>query len=1149
MRIRKHLVALLAMFLYGYVSIAQELPQVIPPSPTVANLMAFEEVPIDYYSGQPNIAISLYNKQVNTTASLSLALRYSTQGIKIDSRSSWVGTGWSLETGGVISRTVRGIPDDKQDDSYNTIGVLHNPDFWNYDALTVSDKAEFLWRSNGTGGDRYDTQLDMYQFSLLGASGRFVIVKENGSLVPKLLNKNQNVKIILDENTTTLAINTFTIIDAYGYKYFFEKKETTKATPVSASQLQTQGSQVTISASGASAIYDYVSAWHLSRIETSNGIELAKFTYSPSTENYVVSRTTTENRIKSVSVSSLPDFLANAYNGSQLKPVRVVSYFVTETISQKPLKITFKDGASVNFVTAAGTHPETGGKILDHILIKDKAGVEQKRFTLATTETTSNDRLWLTGVTEIAAGISLSHILNYESKADLPAFGALSDTWGYHTSMSTSGLPLAFDPDLINTGLLTSIDFPTGGRKEFVFENNSFTHGAGNELTTDQYWENPDNYTLEKDTRSFSGDYDLGSSSGLFNTSLLTLDFDQTVYLEVDLQGALAVGPIGGGTDPYLGQTQTDGQAFDPVNNMILKIEDAQSNQLALIPIRNTAFVTTVALPAGTNHSVTLISPTTGTWALSGAIKLHYKDGTSTSSKYLYGGGVRVKAVNFYADPQSSNADRAWEYSYQDPIDPAKSSGAVDALLSNLRQEYEVDSEKHLFNGSENIGLGFAARSVTYQVTSQGPNAQITKGGYVGYKTVKVAEPGNGETVFTYTNAQDYPSPAGVFTYPFDPAPNLDYKRGLLLNQQVKTEGGLLLKETINTHEFDLLEGVVAISRKLINPENCEWLQFYGSYATFQSKIPETELVPQCGDPSLPCITSFENCAPNPVFEFKNDNVVTNWARVTQTISKDYTYDGLTQFESVVRQTYSYNTNNFQQREVNRYIKENGQEVAYKTELFYPVGSALPTGLYSTAESNVIAAKMNALNDINTVVLTRSYKGSTLLNTVANVFEEFSTNLVKLKEVKTFLGTNTPESRMVVHDYDTHGNILEVSKTGDSHIVYLWGYDQTLPVAMIQNATYNQIESLSGFGTDFHAGSGGLTPAQEAALRTLPYTQVTTMTYDRTFGMTSQTSPNGMTTYYEYDSMGRLKYIKDREGNILKANEYKYQTTLSTTGN
>ncbi|WP_299984993.1 RHS repeat domain-containing protein [uncultured Pontibacter sp.] len=36
------------------------------------------------------------------------------------------------------------------------------------------------------------------------------------------------------------------------------------------------------------------------------------------------------------------------------------------------------------------------------------------------------------------------------------------------------------------------------------------------------------------------------------------------------------------------------------------------------------------------------------------------------------------------------------------------------------------------------------------------------------------------------------------------------------------------------------------------------------------------------------------------------------------------------------------------------------------------------------------------------------------------------------------------------------------------------------------------------------------------------------------------TDPNGRTTFYEYDGMGRLRAVKDHEGNVLRSHEYHY---------
>ena len=51
---------------------------------------------------------------------------------------------------------------------------------------------------------------------------------------------------------------------------------------------------------------------------------------------------------------------------------------------------------------------------------------------------------------------------------------------------------------------------------------------------------------------------------------------------------------------------------------------------------------------------------------------------------------------------------------------------------------------------------------------------------------------------------------------------------------------------------------------------------------------------------------------------------------------------------------------------------------------------------------------------------------------------------------------------------------------------------------------------------------------------------ITTYTYDHGVGVTSITDPNGVTTFYDYDSQGRLKIAKDFNGNTLKQYDYHY---------
>lgn len=70
----------------------------------------------------------------------------------------------------------------------------------------------------------------------------------------------------------------------------------------------------------------------------------------------------------------------------------------------------------------------------------------------------------------------------------------------------------------------------------------------------------------------------------------------------------------------------------------------------------------------------------------------------------------------------------------------------------------------------------------------------------------------------------------------------------------------------------------------------------------------------------------------------------------------------------------------------------------------------------------------------------------------------------------------------------------------------------------------------------------GQTDAFIDEVRLLPVSaQMSTYTYNSNKELTSITNANNITTYYEYDSFGRLQALKDHDGNILKTYTYHYK--------
>lgn len=136
----------------------------------------------------------------------------------------------------------------------------------------------------------------------------------------------------------------------------------------------------------------------------------------------------------------------------------------------------------------------------------------------------------------------------------------------------------------------------------------------------------------------------------------------------------------------------------------------------------------------------------------------------------------------------------------------------------------------------------------------------------------------------------------------------------------------------------------------------------------------------------------------------------------------------------------------------------------------------------------------------------------------------------------------------------TNGRQSEVWKEGDIHTSYCYGYDNSYPVVKAENLPYSELQSTitaslpSGYTTleDLIKSISSLpnnswsTFNENLRKEITTKTLITTYTYNPLYGLTSQTDPNGVTTYYEYDSFGRLKYIKDDDGHILKTFDYHY---------
>ncbi|ANH81283.1 hypothetical protein A8C56_10055 [Niabella ginsenosidivorans] len=474
-------------------------PKFYPPSPEAYALGKYGDVPVSLYTGIPDISIPLY-KLTEKELSVSVTLSYHASGIKIDETSSNVGLGWVMNSGGLITRSVRGKAE------YLVNGVL-KPDRSNIPECTncTNNTAVSTFINNNglamsvDGG--LDPEPDVFYYNFNGRSGKFYFDK-NGVAQ---LNKDEAIAISWRAGSNPQE-EIFTIKDELGFKYEFSDHEKTFYGT-------NEGAKV--------------SAWYLSKITSPAGNSVL-FTYEGNSFNETI--------------RSYADGLVEVVNGSAGNINPPLNYTNTNTnVSGIRLKKITGTWEAIDFIYAATARLDLPGvPRLQKISVKNaQTNQEIKYFNLyagyfeannvrkydgAQPESNKhlNYRLRLDSLEERSAldasigGVYKFYYLGDNDPATddpytLPyRLSPSQDFWGYYNftknthllpgiqgQISQNTLYTSFFPDAseeslggsafftlgggadrsanavaAKAGMLSRIVYPTGGRSEFTFELN-----------------------------------------------------------------------------------------------------------------------------------------------------------------------------------------------------------------------------------------------------------------------------------------------------------------------------------------------------------------------------------------------------------------------------------------------------------------------------------------------------------------------------------------------------------------------------------------------------------------------------------------------------------------------------------------------------
>ncbi|GAF05555.1 RHS repeat domain-containing protein [Saccharicrinis fermentans] len=1126
-----HLILIICFSTFGF-----SQNEIISPSPNASGLGIYGSTPVGYYTGVPNISIPLYEIK-SGSLSLPLSLSYYAGGIRPNQDATWVGLGWVLNSGGVITRSIVGYNDFENPNFVEnafSYGYYYNQDFPGTENgtedldLTDISQVDLAYYKNMANG-LYDSQPDVFYFNFATFTGTFYFDRKRNSTedyaVPICKKRNNlDIKYYPEEER-------WVIIDGEGNKYYFESTELahslgmTTSFPYNPSVLPLHSDHP-----------DAVSSWYLDAIVSSIGDSI-NFSYIKNKHWFKTPRSYSEL------CYVIRTWLGGERGYPSVLPMRASTYSVSCTEHQELClrEITFK-GGKVSFevtdrddLDSGSPYTTTGGKAhkLDKIIVlTDTDTIMQYKLHFSY----ESNRLLLDSIYKYNKGINgNSYLFTYNKSFSWPSKTTVKiDTWGYYNNGTGNlykwgytsptynpgrgtlipqytytgeegqtktiyGADRDVDTVYNQMGILQSITYPTGGNSEFEYE-------------TNDYFDPEESYYEYEETNSYAKTNGaIGSIPE--NEDYFTLEKEEFVKIQhgfTALESEMAKLTIGAEEVGYCDFTLLVGGKY----GAIIKINDDQSvdtiRSYSMYPGEYLFEETTICenllwefvdvdstyLEAGTYKVLAR-----GVFLEGNFVRLNYvSDSTLIPNINEKGGGLRIKKITDTTGEEQIER----EFTYNSSLYGQESSGILmtDPEFISYIDLYMSTIYLYGTTGVMNVTTGY--KYLVGMSNSYTPIGYSAAGSSIGYSCVSESFKGGegGKKVMFYLNTAD----------------QNQYRHIPGVPSTANLSNGILRKEYIFDESDNLL-------RKKIN--------VYKKSENFNQYVKGIVLQKYFGPDKEACLLADYNLS-SEWWKLESETM-TNYSLSNDSIQEVY--------------QYLYNEENLLVNKITNPISDGGvatQEITYTCDIL---------------DDNGVYEGMKTANMIELPVEIRRYVDGKLVDSNLTTYQEANglflpykrytlNNAKPISGFSNFSGSvqaeynQTPEMEFV--KYNDKGKVLQMEDKSGKITSYVWGYNNQYPVAKIINAAISQVEGALGLThLSDGVGSGGLNDIQNTNLRKIPGALVTTYTYNPLIGITSITDPNGRITYYEYDSFGRLEYIKDQDHNILQKYDYKYATETS----
>lgn len=326
---------------------------IVPPSPNAASLGKYADAPVSFYTGLPNTTINIHEIKTQEL-SVPISLSYHHGGIRVEEEASWVGLGWSLNAGGAITRTIRGL------DDLRAWGYPFNtfPQDFVFGAADAQAKALAYQAKASAYGFLIDTEPDIFYYNIAGTSGKFILNTKNTFTFPVY-------GVPIDKSNTSISCDkvsennfVWTIVLENGSKYTFAEQEITASASAFATTSPQEYSKGTTGVYYPSNLNYYalpntkqVTAWYLSSIKTPKGASEISFNYdtdfTASTSRLIANEYYSEQNFACANGSDKCNYTCSAPIDSRPNGF---SYNMTIMQNKYLKSISFENG-SVEFVT------------------------------------------------------------------------------------------------------------------------------------------------------------------------------------------------------------------------------------------------------------------------------------------------------------------------------------------------------------------------------------------------------------------------------------------------------------------------------------------------------------------------------------------------------------------------------------------------------------------------------------------------------------------------------------------------------------------------------------------------------------------------------------------------------------------------------